>query len=111
MITIKAELESKLFIILIIAILAVICGSIASIFIHFDDMFEDTKDDVSSYVSGDNNYSSNSNYYNSNSRYNSNSYNSNSRYNNSYNNYEDENATISDRIKDYINGVLNNDDK
>ena len=105
MITIKAELESKLFIILIIAILAVICGSIASIFIHFDDMFEDTKDDVSSYVSGDNNYSSKSNYYNSNS------YNSNSRYNNSYNNYEDENATISDRIKEYINGVLNNDDK
>ncbi len=103
MIIIKAELESRLFILLIVGILAIIFGSVASIFIHFDNIIEDTGDGVSNIVSND---SSNDNYYNSSSNYNSNRYNS-----NSYNSYEDENATLSDRIKEYLNNLLNNDDK
>lgn len=105
MIIIKAELESKLFILLLVGIVAIMFGSVASIFIHIDNIFDNTKDGVSNIVSDNN---SNSNYYNS-SSYNSN-YSSKS-YNSSYNDYDDENATLSDRIKEYLNKILNNNDK
>lgn len=81
-------------------------GSVASIFIHFDNIFDDSDDGVSSMLSDDN---SNSSYYNS-SDYNSN-YSSNSYNRTSYNDYDDENATLSDKIKEYLNNLLNNDDK
>ena len=97
MIIIKAEFESRLFILLLVGIVAIMCGSVASIFIHFDNIFDTSSDGVSSMLSDDN---SSDDYYNS-------SYSS-SR---SYNNYDDENATLSDRIKEYLNDLLNNDDK
>lgn len=104
MINIKAELESKLFILLLVGIVAIMFGSVASIFIHFDNIFDDSTDGVSNILSDNNS----SNYYNSsyNSDYSSNSYNR-----SSYNDYDDENATLSDRIKEYLNKILNNDDK
>lgn len=103
MIIIKAEIESRLFILLLVGIVAIMFGSIASIFIHFDNIFEDSNSGVSSILSDNN---SNSDYYNSSS------YNSNGYYGNSYNNnYDDENTTLSDRIKEYLNDLLNNDDK
>ncbi|MDO5825205.1 MAG: hypothetical protein BZ137_02915 [Methanosphaera sp. rholeuAM130] len=104
MIIIKAEIESRLFILLLVGIVAIMFGSIASIFIHFDNIFEDSNGGVSSILSDNN---SNSDYYNS-SSYNSNGYNRSSYYNSSY---DDENATLSDRIKEYLNDLLNNDDK
>lgn len=112
MIDIKAEIESKIFILLIVSIVAVMFGSIASIFIHLDGFFENDEDGVSSLVSNDSDYNySNSSYgYNSSSNYNSDyNYNSNSKYNNSYDN--NENETLSDKIKEYLNIFLNNDDK
>lgn len=105
MITIKAELESKIFILLIVGIVAIMFGSVASIFIHFDNIFDESDNGVSM-LSDDN---SNSSYYNS-SDYNSN-YSSNSYNRTSYNDYDDENATLSDKIKEYLNNLLNNDDK